>query len=224
MSLNWLTTADCDAVRLGRGHAAEGLEREHHVAQVLVRGSRCSWRPRGAPRRRPRASCRRDGRCAASRIWSASSWATPPSAGAQPLVLALEHGLRERELGELARGRPVSRARRRRSPAPGHRHALGEPAPVADLLLGLVDHVHDPGGDRLDEHLRALPLEEGEHVEVAVALGGLRPELAGDLDDRLHAEPVDRNLIEAVRAPVRARGCTRRSGADARTCRGTRRP
>ncbi len=34
-------------------------------------------------------------------------------------------------------------------------------------------------------------LQEVEHVEVAVAFGGLRPEFAGDLDDRLHAQAVD---------------------------------
>ena len=40
--------------------------------------------------------------------------------------------------------------------------------------------------------------QEGEHVEVAVALGGLRPEFAGDLHDRLHPEAVDLDAVEAV--------------------------
>ena len=37
-------------------------------------------------------------------------------------------------------------------------------------------------------------LQEGEHVEVAVAFGGLRPEFAGDLHDRLHAEAIHLDL------------------------------
>ena len=45
-------------------------------------------------------------------------------------------------------------------------------------------------------------LEEGEHVEVAVTLGGLRPELTGDLDDRLHAQAVDLDGVDAVAAGV----------------------
>ncbi len=43
-------------------------------------------------------------------------------------------------------------------------------------------------------------LQEGEHVEVAIAFGGLRPELAGDLDDRLHAQAVDLDGVDAVAA------------------------
>ena len=61
-----------------------------------------------------------------------------------------------------------------------------------------MDHVHDPGADRLHDNLRAFALQEGEHVEVAVAFGGLRPEFAGDLHDWLHAEAIDLDLIEAV--------------------------
>ena len=49
------------------------------------------------------------------------------------------------------------------------------------VRLGLVHQVGNPGGDGLDQHLRAFALQEFEHVEVAVALGGLRPEFAGDL-------------------------------------------
>src|SRR5664279_3889884 len=56
--------------------------------------------------------------------------------------------------------------------------------------LRLVHHVHHPGPDRLDQHLRAFTLQEFEHVEVAIALGDLRPELADDLDHRLHAQAV----------------------------------
>src|SRR5664279_4203179 len=56
--------------------------------------------------------------------------------------------------------------------------------------LRLVHHVHHPGPDGLDQHLRAFTLQEFEHVEVAIALGDLRPELADDLDHRLHAQAV----------------------------------
>src|ERR1017187_4005391 len=56
--------------------------------------------------------------------------------------------------------------------------------------LRLVHHVHHPGPDRLDQHLRTFTLQEFEHVEVAIALGDLRPELADDLDHRLHAQAV----------------------------------
>ena len=45
--------------------------------------------------------------------------------------------------------------------------------------------------DRLHQHLRALALQKLEHVEVAVAFGGLRPELADDLDHRLHPQAID---------------------------------
>src|SRR5262245_27105269 len=61
-----------------------------------------------------------------------------------------------------------------------------------------MHQVHDPGPDRLDQNLRALAVEEAEHVEVAVALGRLREELAGHLDDWLHAQAVDLDLGEAV--------------------------
>ncbi len=51
--------------------------------------------------------------------------------------------------------------------------------------LGLIHQVRHPGGDRLHHDLRALALQEVEHVEVAVAFGDLRPEFAGDLHYRL---------------------------------------
>src|ERR1017187_5728419 len=56
--------------------------------------------------------------------------------------------------------------------------------------LRLVHHVHHPGPDRLHQHLRAFTLQEFENVEVAIALGDLRPELADDLDHGLHAQAV----------------------------------
>ncbi len=52
--------------------------------------------------------------------------------------------------------------------------------------------------------------QEVEHVEVAVAFGGLRPEFAGDLDDGLHAQAVDIDRVEAVAAAFAAPARTRR--------------
>jgi hypothetical protein len=52
-------------------------------------------------------------------------------------------------------------------------------------FFGYVHHVGDPGGDRLDQHLSPFFFQEGDHVEIAIASGGLRPEFARDLDDRL---------------------------------------
>src|SRR5262249_25154898 len=46
--------------------------------------------------------------------------------------------------------------------------------------------------------------EEGEHVEVAVALGGLRPEFTGDLDDRLDAQTVYLNGVYRIAAGVQS--------------------
>ena len=54
----------------------------------------------------------------------------------------------------------------------------------------LVHQIRDPGCDWLNQHLCAFALQEVEHVEVAVTLGDLRPELAGDLHHRLHAGAV----------------------------------
>src|SRR6266567_6875401 len=59
----------------------------------------------------------------------------------------------------------------------------------------LVHEVCHPSRDRLHQDLRAFPLEEFEHVEVAVALGNLRPELASNLNHRLHLGAVHFNAI-----------------------------
>jgi hypothetical protein len=68
----------------------------------------------------------------------------------------------------------------------------------------LVHEVGYPRRDRLDQYLRAFALQELEHVEVAVAFGGLRPELAGDLYQRLHARAVDLNRVHLF--PRRSEG------------------
>ena len=70
------------------------------------------------------------------------------------------------------------------------------------VRLGLIQQVGHPGRDRLDQHLRAFALQEVEHVEVAVALGDLRPELAGDLHHRL-----DRGAVDLDGVHLFARSC-----------------
>jgi hypothetical protein len=85
-------------------------------------------------------------------------------------------------------------SRRQDGGAPRLRRALL----VLIFLDHLVHEVADPGADGLDDNLRAFLFEEAEHVEVAVALGGLGPEFAGDLDDGLHAGAVDGDGLEAV--------------------------
>ena len=61
----------------------------------------------------------------------------------------------------------------------------------------LVHHVHDPRPNRLHQHLRAFALQEGKHVEVAIALGGLGPEFANDLHHRLDPQAVNFNRAQA---------------------------
>ena len=96
--------------------------------------------------------------------------------------------------------------------APGWRRrcAFVEALLVVIFLHDLVHQVADPGADGLDHDLRAFFFEEAEHVEVAVALGGLRPEFAGDLDDGLHAGAVDAEWRRSGRA-LRRRAAMRSS-------------
>ena len=61
-----------------------------------------------------------------------------------------------------------------------------------------MQHVHDPSPDRLHQDLGPFPLQESEHVKVPVALGGLRPELAGDLHNGLDPQAVHFNLVKSV--------------------------
>src|SRR4051812_29639742 len=84
--------------------------------------------------------------------------------------------------------------------APFRRHdsAFFESAHVLNLLDDLVDHVHDPSADRLNDYLRAFAMQELEHIEVTIAFGGLRPELAGDLDDRLYAEAIHLDRVVTI--------------------------
>ena len=83
---------------------------------------------------------------------------------------------------------------------------LTEPLTVVGALLCLVKEVADPVGDGRDVGLCPLPLEEGKHIEIAVTLGRLRPELAGYLDDRFYPEGVDLNGVEPFRHTAKPLG------------------
>src|SRR5690349_8735489 len=70
------------------------------------------------------------------------------------------------------------------------------------MRLGLIHQVRDPCRNRFHHDLRTLPLEKLEHVEVAVALGDLGPELASDLYNRLHLGSIDFDLVHLFRCGV----------------------
>ena len=80
-----------------------------------------------------------------------------------------------------------------------------EPALVLDLLLRLVNHVHDPGSHGFNQHLRAFFFQELEHVEIAVAFRRLRPEFTCNLYGGLHAGTIHRNGVEALAHFVQCR-------------------
>ena len=134
----------------------------------------------------------------------------PPSAFDDLVVFALENGLGQLQLGHLLAVADFDLGARPQLPQRRHHRAFFEALEVFVLLHHLVNHVHDPRADGLHQHLRALALQEVEHVEVAVAFGGLRPEFAGDLDDRLHAQAVDFDGVEAVAAALAAPARNRR--------------
>ncbi len=111
----------------------------------------------------------------------------------------------ELQLGDFIAEAPLDFGALIETPQRRQHGTLLESLEILVLLHHLVNHVHDPGADGLHQHLRAFALQELEHVEVAVALGGLRPELAGDLDDGLDAQAVDLDRVERVAAAVQRR-------------------
>jgi hypothetical protein len=121
------------------------------------------------------------------------------------VIFVLEDGFRELQLGDFIAETPFDLGALVETPQRRQHGAFFEALEVLVLLHHLVNHVHDPGADGLHQHLRALALQEVEHVEIAVAFGGLRPEFAGDLDDGLHAQAVDFDLVERVAAAVQRR-------------------
>src|SRR5262249_13852901 len=82
---------------------------------------------------------------------------------------------------------------------PGRRHrlALIYSFVVVVALLSLVNHVHNPGSNRLDKHLRALALQKAEHIEIAIAFRRLRPEFAGYFYRRFDARAIYLDLAES---------------------------
>ena len=116
------------------------------------------------------------------------------------VILALEDGFGELQLGDLLAETELDFRAGAELPHRRQDGAFFETLEIFVLLDDLVDHVHDPGADGLHQHLCAFALQEVEHVEVAVAFGGLRPEFAGDLDDRFHAQAVDIDAVEVVAA------------------------
>ena len=71
--------------------------------------------------------------------------------------------------------------------------------PLGDGVgLRLVHQVRNPGGDGLNDDLRAFALQEIEHVEVAVALRDLRPEFTGDFHHRFHLGAIDFDRVHAL--------------------------
>ena len=129
----------------------------------------------------------------------------PPSAFDDLVIFALEDRLRQFQLGHLLAVAEFDFGARAQLPERRQHRAFVQALQVLVLLHHLVNHVHDPRADGLHQHLRAFALQEVEHVEVAVALGGLRPEFAGDLDDGLHAQAVDLDRVEPVAAALQRR-------------------
>ena len=131
----------------------------------------------------------RDARCAAARTGRSSSCGDAAERLAQAVPLAREDRPRRASARRSSCGSPSSIspcacrcARRRASPRP--RHALAVCVSFC-LAWWIMYMIQVPIGST--STCAPSRSQEREHVEVAVALGGLRPELAGDLDDRLHA-------------------------------------
>ena len=61
-----------------------------------------------------------------------------------------------------------------------------------------MQKVADPSADRIDVHLRAFAFKKAEHIEVAIAFGELRPELADDFDHGLDARVIYLNFTETL--------------------------
>src|SRR5262245_64704561 len=89
-----------------------------------------------------------------------------------PAVLVIPEPVAEREAGDLAA--EFQLAHQPPADVAARRSRIVEILPVNLLRLREPQHVHDPGSDRLDHHLRAFAFQKTEHPEVAIALGGLR--------------------------------------------------
>ena len=185
------------AVGLRRRHAAEGLERKHHVRQLVVgvvnvlRDFQVTFTAR-----RARVVVRVRDALQLVLIYQLVSHAAQRFHDL--VILAAEDQLGQAQLHDLVAHVEFDLGVLVQTPHRRQDRALFQSLLVLGFLDGLVDQVVDPRPDRLDDQLRALALEERKHVEVAVALGGLRPELTGDLDDGLHPQAVHGDRVEAV--------------------------
>src|ERR1700722_3762612 len=103
------------------------------------------------------------------------------------VILALEDALGHLDLHDFLMHAKIYLEVLVNAPRRRQRRTILKPFLIVIPLHDLVHEVANPGSDRLDDNLCAFLLQEPEHVEVAVAFGGLRPELAGDLYDGLYA-------------------------------------
>jgi hypothetical protein len=97
------------------------------------------------------------------------------------VIFALENGFGEFQFRNLLAETELDLGASAKLPDGRQDRAFFQTLEVFVLLDDLVDHIHDPGADGLHQNLCALALQEIEHVEVAVAFGGLRPKFAGIL-------------------------------------------
>lgn len=74
-----------------------------------------------------------------------------------------------------------------------------ERSTIGRLDLFLPHQVGEPRRDRLGDDLGPFGLKKPKHIEVAVALGGVGPELAGDLDDRFGLQAIELDLVHVER-------------------------
>jgi hypothetical protein len=103
----------------------------------------------------------------------------------QPVPFAFENRFGERQLRSRFAHLPVVLEAFVDALGGRHRFFAVHALAIVLLLLRLVHEVHDPGPDGLGHDLRALTLEELEHVEIAITLGRLSPELTSDLTSGL---------------------------------------
>src|SRR5215472_16264360 len=185
------------AIGLSGRHAAERLEREDHVRQVFVRvvdvlgDFEVAFAAAGA--------AVVEGVAQALQLVLIGEVMGDAAERLDDLVIfALEDGFGELQFRDLLAIAELDLGAGAELPHRRQDGAFFEALEIFVLLDHLVNHVHDPGADGLHQNLRAFLLQEVEHVDVAVALGGLRPEFAGDLDDRLHAQAVDVDTVESV--------------------------
>ena len=185
------------AVGLRGRHAAEGLERQHHVTEpargvvdVLAHFEMALASARlgvieGMRQARQLALREQAWRDAAQMARGAGIQIAPQrfaQAQQRPLAAILPQV-----------GQPLARL-----PPAGFGVGIVEALPGFHADAGLAQQIADPAANRIHMHLRAFAFEKAEHVEVAVTLGELRPELADDFDHRFDAGVIDLDLIQAT--------------------------